>query len=83
MTVAEIFEYLKAVGGPLSPLLFLALVFLYKDRDKQIKQHVDEKAGLQKRIDAKDQKLEDLSQRTIVIMTEFKAIMTGVQGRAK
>lgn len=59
MTAAEMFEYIKAGGGILSPFLFW--LWLRSETERRSVQD----------------KLDNLSERTIVLMTELKGLLSG------
>lgn len=61
MQLPELIEYVKSGGGILAPMLLLALVWMNSERK-------DAAA----KADAANSKLADLSERTIVLLTEIK-----------
>lgn len=69
MTAAEIFEYVKNGGGYCAPLLLAALIWMNSERK-----------DLLTKLEAKSAKVESLSERTIILLTEFKG-MLGHRGR--
>lgn len=66
MTTAELFLYVKDGGAYCAPLLLLALLWMNAQR-----------AGLQAELKSKCDKLESLSERTIVVMTKLEGLLTG------
>ena len=65
MPLAEVIEYVKAGGGIAAPLLLLALIWMNKQRE-EAREEAKETAA----------KLADLSERTIVLLTELKGMVT-------
>lgn len=73
MTTADFFQYVKDGGAYCAPLLLAALLWLNSERIRllgELKTATD-------KIEAKSDKLESLAERTVVILTEFKGLMTG------
>lgn len=61
MSLPELIEYVKSGGGIISPLLLLALIWMNGERKDAVSKADD--ANL---------KLADLSERTMVLLTEIK-----------
>ncbi len=66
MSEADLFLFVKDGGAYCSPLLLMALYWMNKDRNRMMAE-----------LKSKSDKLEQLAERTIVIMTEFKGLLTG------
>lgn len=64
MTAAEIFEYVKNGGGYCAPLLLVALIWMNGER-----------RDLLTKLEAKSGKVESLSERTIIVLTELKGLL--------
>jgi hypothetical protein len=63
MTAAEVMEWVKASGGVSAPLLLVALLWMNNERKNALDKY--EKAN---------DKLENLSEKTIVLLTEIKGL---------
>ena len=63
MTAAEVMEWVKASGGVSAPLLLVALWWMNKERLAAIE-----------KCDKANDKLESLSEKTIVLLTEIKGL---------
>lgn len=63
LSLGEVFEYVKAGGGICAPLLFVALIWMNKEREKAVDKY-----------DKSNEKLQNLSERTLVLLTEIKAL---------
>ncbi len=63
MTAVEVFEYVKNGGGYCAPLLLVALIWMNSERK-----------DLLSKLEAKSAKVESLSERTIIVMTELKTL---------
>lgn len=63
MNAAEVFEYVKNGGGYCAPLLLIALFWMNAERK-----------DLLQKLEAKSTKVESLSERTIVVLTELKGL---------
>ncbi len=70
MTSAEWIQWAKEGGAYLSPFLLGALLWMNSDRNRLIKD-----------VASKDEKLESLSERTIIFMAELKTFLFN-NGRA-
>ncbi len=68
MTAAEVWELTKNGGPPVILLLMLAVGWLNSDR-KRLLESLSAKDRI---IESKSAKLESLSERTLVLMTELK-----------
>lgn len=64
MTIAEIIEYVKSSGGYSAPLLLVALIWMEKERKSAVAEAKEANA-----------KLASLSERTLVLFTEIKALV--------
>jgi len=64
MPLAELMEYVKAGGGICAPLLLLALFWLNGERKDAV---AEAKAA--------NEKMANLSERTIVLFTEIKGLL--------
>lgn len=60
----ELLAYVKNGGAYCSPLLLLALLWMNQERSRLVKD-----------LEAKNLKLETLSERTIAVMTELKTFL--------
>lgn len=63
MTAAEIMEWVKASGNVCAPLLLVALLWMNNERKIAVDKH--EKAN---------DKLQNLSERTMILLTEIKGL---------
>lgn len=63
MTSAELMEWVKASGGVCAPLLLVALIWMNNERKTAIEKY--EKTS---------DKLQNLSERTIILLTEIKGL---------
>lgn len=65
MTAVEFFDYIKNGGGYCAPLLFAALLWMTKERN-----------DLLEKLESKSAKVESLSERTIIVLTELKGLLS-------
>lgn len=77
MTFAEVWELIKNGGPPVILLLVLAIIWLNGERKRLIDSNEAKDAQLEK----KSEKLENLSERTLVLTSEIKTLLFS-NGRA-
>lgn len=63
MTIAEWIEYVKASGTVCAPLLLVALVWMNNERKDAVNKY-----------EKSNSKLQDLSEKTIILLTEIKGL---------
>jgi hypothetical protein len=70
MPIAELLELVKTGGGICAVLLLLALIWMNKQLEKA---HTERKEALEK-LETSNEKLQSLSERTLVLLTEIKVL---------
>lgn len=63
MSLPELFEYVKNGGGIAAPLLLVALIWMIKEKDKW-----------EAKYDQANSRLQDLSEKTLILLTEIKGL---------
>ena len=68
MSLPDLIEYVKSSGGICAPLLLLALIWMNGERNKALA-----------KLDAAHAKLENLSERALILFTEIKGLLGKVK----